>query len=71
LWSFVLRHPHDHYEEIDDRFYWNIGLCCINWLGTLESLTLRLKETTNYTTSLVVSVDVSHHSKNASNRVNR
>ncbi|KFY17486.1 hypothetical protein V492_00640 [Pseudogymnoascus sp. VKM F-4246] len=48
------RHPYDHYEDIDDRFYWNIGLCCINWLGALASLTLHLTETTNYTTSLVI-----------------
>ncbi|KFZ18760.1 hypothetical protein V501_01023 [Pseudogymnoascus sp. VKM F-4519 (FW-2642)] len=48
------RHPYDHREDIDHRFYWNIGLCCINWLGTLASLTLYLTETTDYITSLLI-----------------
>lgn len=71
LCSFLLRHPYGHREEIDDHYYWNIGLCCINWLGALASLTLYLTETTDYITSLLVSVNASHHRKNASDRVDR
>ena len=82
LCAFLLRRRQfDQFDQFDQltvihsvihyRFLWNIGLCCITWLGTLASLLLYLTSTIDFITSLLVSSETNHHLNTVSNKINR
>ena len=60
-------------EEGDVRFHflWNIGLCCIVWLGTLASFICYSSVKIDFLTSLWVSDNTNHHPNIITNGVNR
>ena len=57
--------------DVHFHFLWNIGLCCIVWLGTLASFICYSNVKIDFLTSLWVSRNTNHHSNIITNGFNR